>query len=78
MTTGALGRDATTTTGMGGGGWGQPPRSASVGGVALEPVRSNSGSSAGGMAVVGQGTQKRVGLQGMVDTNDGIMNMSIE
>lgn len=54
-------------------------------GSQLEPSRSNSGGSQGGIQGQGQGQQgqgqggtKRVGLQGMVDTHDGIMNMSIE
>ncbi|KAL9101534.1 MAG: hypothetical protein Q9163_003210 [Psora crenata] len=34
--------------------------------------------SSGGSAGSGNGTGKRVGLQGMNDTNDGLMNMSIE
>lgn len=66
-------------------GWGQPPRSMTressmYTGSAVEIVRSNSsGSAAGGLVVgsLGSGT-KRVGLQGMVDTHDGLMNMSIE
>lgn len=70
--------------------WGQPPPGSSsarglsrdgamqIGG-ALEPVRSNSGgSNSGGPNGALFGPPKRVGLQGMVDTNDGIMNMSIE
>jgi hypothetical protein len=49
---------------------------------------SNSGSSGGEKASTGTGigiegsgrvhSTKRVGLQGMVDTNDGLMKMSIE
>lgn len=37
--------------------------------------RSNSGGGGGGG---GGGTNKRVGLQAVVETNDGLMNMSIE
>ena len=44
--------------------WGTPKRE--------ERVSSN------GSAASGNGTGKRVGLQGMNDTNDGLMNMSIE
>ena len=39
--------------------------------------RVNSGGSISGSSC-GLGSQKRVGLQGMTDTNDGLMNMSIE
>lgn len=48
---------------------------------------SNSGSSGGEKANAGNGTgieggrvngTKRIGFQGMVDTNDGLMKMSIE
>ena len=78
--------------GAGGGGaqggwsWGGPPRTAarenSVGvGPVVEPTRSNSGGST--MSVASTATtlgprEKRVGLQGMVDTHDGLMKMSIE
>ncbi|GAB7349281.1 hypothetical protein MBLNU459_g8427t1 [Dothideomycetes sp. NU459] len=63
-------------------GWGHPPRSmtreSSVSnGGSLEQVRSNSGDRSNGMGNVSVGP-KRVGLQGMVDTNDGLMKMSIE
>ena len=44
--------------------WGTPKRE--------ERVSSN------GSAGSGAGTGKRVGMQGMNDTNDGLMNMSIE
>lgn len=48
--------------------WGQmpPPKTSNE--------RSNSGGGGGG----GGSSNKRVGLQGMVETNDGLMNMSIE
>lgn len=73
-------------------GWGQPPRSSvtressmstSGSGMSLDNGRSNSGSiGSGSTATMGplltNGPTKRVGLQGMVDTNDGIMKMSIE
>ncbi|KAF7508652.1 hypothetical protein GJ744_009044 [Endocarpon pusillum] len=54
--------------------WGQmpPPKTGTE--------RSNSGSNggSGGGGGGGGGPNKRVGLQGMVETNDGLMNMSIE
>lgn len=65
-------------------GWGQPPRtttresSMSTNGGPLEQVRSNSGERNTGMGNMGSVAPKRVGLQGMVDTNDGLMKMSIE
>lgn len=61
--------------------WGGPPKTTRENSTAMsiEPIRSNSGGSVSSMAsnvpAVGQ---KRVGLQGMVDTNDGLMKMSIE
>lgn len=48
--------------------WGTPKRE--------ERVSSNG--SAGSGTGTGAGTGKRVGMQGMNDTNDGLMNMSIE
>ena len=77
--------------GGGGGGWGMPPeKKGGAGGGGGEQQqqqggsqngRSNSGGSvaggAGGFAgLASQG--KKLGLQGMVDTNDGLMKMSIE
>ncbi|KAK5125062.1 hypothetical protein LTR85_001253 [Meristemomyces frigidus] len=69
--------------------WGQPPerrKESQPPGVGfdlvnpqLTAVRSNSGGSAVSLAggnLVSQG--KKLGLQGMVDTNDGLMKMSIE
>ncbi|EMC99763.1 hypothetical protein BAUCODRAFT_42534, partial [Baudoinia panamericana UAMH 10762] len=75
-----------------GGAWGQPPEKKRDGGQLssagsdsnghppLQTVRSNSGGSVvngmtpnGGLPVQG----KKLGLQGMVDTNDGLMKMSI-
>ncbi|TKX24724.1 hypothetical protein C1H76_2899 [Elsinoe australis] len=51
-------------------------------GGGLAPHRSNSGGSvssmASGVAAVNAGGPKRVGLQSMTDTNDGLMKMSIE
>ena len=44
--------------------WGTPKRE--------ERISSN------GSAGSGTGTGKRIGMQGMNDTNDGLMNMSIE
>lgn len=53
--------------------WGTPPP------AKVERVASNgsngAGQSGGGCA---GGQPKRVGMQGMNDTNDGLMNMSIE
>lgn len=58
--------------------WGQPPqKTARENSVSEEkPVRSSSGGSAASAVNVGGG--KKLGLQGMVDTNDGLMKMSIE
>ncbi|KAF2227571.1 hypothetical protein BDZ85DRAFT_254521 [Elsinoe ampelina] len=69
--------------------WGGPPgkvtRENSTGekDAVLVPHRSNSGGSVSSMAsgvaaVAGPGAPKRVGLQSMTDTNDGLMKMSIE
>ncbi|KAF4554454.1 Hypothetical protein D9617_4g002080 [Elsinoe fawcettii] len=69
--------------------WGGPPgktgreNSAGEKDASLVPHRSNSGGSVSSMAsgvaaVAGQGAPKRVGLQSMTDTNDGLMKMSIE
>ncbi len=62
--------------------WGAPPKTSREGSVGVGPSghaageRSNSG---GSMSSVTPGLgPKRVGLQGMVDTNDGLMKMSIE
>jgi len=69
--------------------WGLPPPSSSserkekcVGDtsgsqIVGSGVRSNSGGSTGHGGVIGQ-QGKKLGLQGMVDTNDGLMKMSIE
>lgn len=60
-------------------GWGQPPERKGQG----QASGSREGSFGGGAGVggssglVGAGG-KKLGLQGMVDTNDGLMNMSIE
>lgn len=71
-------------------GWGGPPKGtrensgAGEQGYSLRPHRSNSGGSVSSMAggsgnstMAGAGP-KRVGLQSMTDTNDGLMKMSIE
>ncbi|KAF1349943.1 hypothetical protein BDV97DRAFT_352819 [Delphinella strobiligena] len=63
--------------------WGQPPKTMtreSSMSAAVEPCRRNSNGSTGAtmMTTSTVGPPKRVGLQGMVDTNDGIMKMSIE
>ncbi|TKA61344.1 hypothetical protein B0A55_10914 [Friedmanniomyces simplex] len=75
------------------GGWGQPPDRRKEGNQVpssdpssqqqLHTARSNSGGSlagvaAGGTAVAPAAQGKKLGLQGMVDTNDGLMKMSIE
>ena len=52
--------------------WGTPPQQNKV-----ERVASN-GSGSGGQSQNAAGQPKRVGMQGMNDTNDGLMNMSIE
>ena len=65
--------------------WGGPPKTTRENsgdqGHVLRPHRSNSGGSvssmAGGPSMMGPGP-KRVGLQSMTDTNDGLMKMSIE
>ncbi|KAF2772396.1 hypothetical protein EJ03DRAFT_266890 [Teratosphaeria nubilosa] len=60
-----------------GGIWGHPPEK--KGGEAVPNGRSNSGGSNGlsnGGTLLAQG--KKLGLQGMVDTNDGLMHMSLE
>jgi len=68
------------------GGWGQPPErkkesSSSQSMLDMLPTlsaqssqQSRNGSVSGGTVTPG----KKVGLQGMVDTNDGLMKMSIE
>ncbi len=53
--------------------WGTPPPAKAERGASNG---SNGGSQSGGGCVGGQ--PKRVGMQGMNDTNDGLMNMSIE
>ena len=61
-----------------GGWWSMPSKSSRetpTGHVNGDRVNSG-GSISGGSA--GLGSQKRVGLQGMTDTHDGLMNMSIE
>ncbi|KAK5003774.1 hypothetical protein LTR28_009756 [Elasticomyces elasticus] len=72
--------------------WGLPPRTGRENSVSegpLLPQRSNSGGSTVSMTSTvtagtgpgggpGTGVGKRVGLQGMVDTSDGLMKMSIE
>ena len=76
-------------SGSGGGGWGQPPErkkensSMSDGSQSekLQQIRSGSNGSVNTpigtpQLVASQG--KKLGLQGMVDTNDGLMKMSIE
>lgn len=60
-----------------GGWWGLPPktnRDVPSGSVAGERANSNGSVSSSS----GHGPPKRVGFQGMSDTNDGLMNMSIE
>ncbi|KAJ9620154.1 hypothetical protein H2203_007919 [Taxawa tesnikishii (nom. ined.)] len=61
-------------------GWGQPPKHTRENSTAgtIEPVRSNSGGSSTSLASTATLGPKRVGLQGMTDTNDGLMKMSIE
>ncbi|KAK5135805.1 hypothetical protein LTR08_004632 [Meristemomyces frigidus] len=54
--------------------WGQPPDRKKE---EVMAARSNSGGS-GSLAGLSNGTGKKLGLQGMVDTNDGLMKMSIE
>jgi hypothetical protein len=67
------------------GAWGQPPErkeKCENNGSQVTVARSNSGGSAASMAGNGNGMLasqgKKLGLQGMVDTNDGLMKMSIE
>jgi len=60
-----------------GGWWGLPPktsREVPSGSAASERANSNGSVSSSS----GHGPPKRVGFQGMSDTNDGLMNMSIE
>jgi len=57
--------------------WGTPKRERDLSNVSGSGDRVNSNGSAGSVNGAGGGS-KRVGFQGMVDTNDGLMNMSIE
>lgn len=57
--------------------WGPPKSSREVPSVHVSGERVSSNGSNGSMSAPG-GTPKRVGLQGMTDTHDGFMNMSIE
>lgn len=57
--------------------WGtQQKGSREVQSISVSGDRMSSTGSAG--SVNGSGGTKRVGLQGMTDTNDGLMNMTIE
>ena len=61
--------------------WGQPPKTTreNSGAGTVEPSRSNSGGSVSSAQTAGpSGGPKRIGLQGMTDTHDGLMKMSIE
>lgn len=62
--------------------WGGPPKTTRENsgdqGYGLRPHRSNSGGSVSSMPGGGMVGPKRVGLQSMTDTNDGLMKMSIE
>lgn len=60
-----------------GGWWGTPKSNREVPSVHVSGERVNSTGSNGSMNGSG-GSSKRVGLQGMTDTHDGLMNMSIE
>ena len=60
-----------------GGWWGTPKSSREVPSVHVSGDRQSSTGSNGSMNGPG-GSSKRVGLQGMTDTHDGLMNMSIE
>ena len=60
-----------------GGWWGAPKGSREVTSVQLPAERVSSNGSAGSVNGT-PGPTKRVGLQGMTDTHDGLMNMSIE
>ena len=60
-----------------GGWWGTPKSNREVPSVHVSGDRVNSTGSNGSMNGPG-GPSKRVGLQGMTDTHDGLMNMSIE
>lgn len=61
--------------------WGPAPpkinRESSISGPAAGERTSSNGSTASAVAGLGQ-AGKRVGMQGMTDTNDGLMKMSIE
>ena len=57
--------------------WGLPPKTnREVPGGTVTSERANSNGSVSSSS--GHGPPKRVGFQGMIDTNDGLMNMSIE
>lgn len=60
-----------------GGWWGTPKGNREVPSVHVSGDRVSSAGSNGSMNGPG-GSSKRVGLQGMTDTHDGLMNMSIE
>lgn len=60
-----------------GGWWGTPKNSREVPSVQVSGERVSSNGSAGSVNGT-PGPPKRVGLQGMTDTHDGLMNMSIE
>ena len=60
-----------------GGWWGTPKSNREVPSVLVSGDRVSSGGSNGSINGSG-GPSKRVGLQGMTDTHDGLMNMSIE
>lgn len=57
--------------------WGTPKSNRDVPSVHISGERVNSNGSTGSANGAG-GSSKRVGLQGMTDTHDGLMNMSIE
>jgi len=57
--------------------WSTPKNNRDVPSVHVSGERVASNGSNGSMSAPG-GTPKRVGLQGMTDTHDGLMNMSIE
>ena len=62
-----------------GGWWGTPKSGREVPSVHVSGERvSSNGSASGSVSGGTPGPSKRVGLQGMTDTHDGLMNMSIE